>query len=743
MPDYGHDLRFGTFITPQNAAPDQVVALAQLSEQVGYDLVTFQDHPYQPAFLDTWTLLSYVAARTDRVHLAPNVLNLPLRNPAVTARSVASLDLLTGGRIDLGLGAGAFWEAIEAMGGPRLTPGESVTALSEALDVIRGIWAAGERGGVFVQGEFHSANGAKRGPAPAHDVPIWLGAYKPRMQRLIGEKADGWLPSLSYLQPGGLTAGNAVIDEAAQAAGRDPREIRRLLNISAGDLGGGDVLRGPSQAWVEQLLPYVIEDGISTFILGTDDPRTMQEFADDVIPALREAVDAQRETSPSGERVRGPGAVARRSAGIDYDAVPESLASDAVEPGDAAYARVRHSYVHPGSPGLVLRPADTGGVAEAVAYARRQPVPFVARSGGHGVGGVSTNDGGIVIDLGRLKTVEVLDRERRLVRLGAGLRWREVAQALAPHGLAISSGDSGDVGVGGLGTSGGIGLLARSYGLTIDHLVGAEVVLADGTVVRTDADHDPDLLWALRGGGEYVGVVTSLDVEAMELTDVVLAVIVHQVEDSADYLARLGALTEATPRQLTPFTTLFPAGDGQTYARIMLVWAGDDTEAAVGSIEPYLHLAPVLQQQAQVAPYKGIIRSTGDPTAGHPQPPTRSALVAHLGDDAVRAAGRLMDEGRLGLIQVRAFPGAAGDVDVDATAFAHRDRAYSVIVMAATGQDLDGEWDPLVDAVYGNFETVTTPETIAKTFPPATLARLRQVKAAYDPDGVLGRAPLG
>lgn len=735
MPDYGHELRFGTFITPQNSAPEQVVALAQLSEDLGFDLVTFQDHPYQPAFLDTWTLLSFVAARTQRVHLAPNVLNLPLRNPAVTARSVASLDLLSGGRIDLGLGAGAFWEAIEAMGGPRLTPGQSVQALSEALDVIRGIWAADERGGVFVQGEFHSAHGAKRGPAPAHDVPIWLGAYKPRMQRLIGEKADGWLPSLSYLQPGDLQRGNAVIDEAALAAGRDPSDIRRLLNITG---GGTD-----SRAWVEQLLPLVLADGVSTLILPADDARTMREFAEEVIPALREEVAAERAGFPPGGTGRSARALSRRVSGIDYDAVPASLAADAVEPGDPTYARVRHSYVHRGSPGLVLRPADTAEVAEAVAYARRQDVPFVARSGGHGIGGRSTNDGGIVVDLGRLKTVEVLDRERRLVRLGAGLRWREVAAALAPHGLAVSSGDSGDVGVGGLGTSGGVGLLARSYGLTVDHVVGAEVVLADGTVVRADAEHHPDLFWAVRGGGEYVGIVTSLDIEAMELGDVVLAVIVHQVDDTADYLARLGAMVEQSPRALTPFTTVFPSGEGQTIARIMLVWAGDDTEAAVGAIEPYLHLAPVLQQQAQVAPYKGIIRSTGDPSAGHEQPASRSALVAHLTDAPVRTAGRLMDEGRLQLIQVRAFPGAAGDVAPAETAFGHRDRAYSLLVIAGDGPGIDDEWDGVVDALYSNFETVTTPATVAKAFPPATLARLREVKAAYDPDGVLGRTSLG
>src|SRR3954462_11683451 len=148
MPDYGHDLSFGTFITPQNQRPDEVIALAKLTERAGLDLATFQDHPYQPAFLDTWTLLSWVAAQTEPLRVAPNVLNLPLRQPAVLARSAASLDLLSGGRLELGLGAGAFWDPIVAMGGKKLTPGQAVDALSEAIDVIRQLWDTSTRRGV-------------------------------------------------------------------------------------------------------------------------------------------------------------------------------------------------------------------------------------------------------------------------------------------------------------------------------------------------------------------------------------------------------------------------------------------------------------------------------------------------------------------------------------------------------------------------------------------------------------------
>lgn len=296
MPDYGHDLLFGSFITPAGADPQQVVGLAQAAEAAGLDLVTFQDHPYQPAFLDTWTLLSYVAARTERVRLSGNVVNLPLRPPAVLARAAASLDLLSGGRFELGLGAGGFWDAIEAMGGRRLAPAEAVRALDEAIDVIRGVWDAGEKARLRVDGEFYRVDGAKRGPAPAHDIGIWLGAYKPRMLRLTGAKADGWLPSLPYLSGlGQIEESNAAIDAAAEEAGRDPRAVRRLLNVSGRFGGSGDrLLQGTPRDWAEQLAAIALTYGVSGFILMGDDPDAMRVLGQEVAPAARELVAAER-----------------------------------------------------------------------------------------------------------------------------------------------------------------------------------------------------------------------------------------------------------------------------------------------------------------------------------------------------------------------------------------------------------------------------------------------------------------
>lgn len=286
MPDYGHDLQFSANLVPAAGQADEVVALAQLAERAGLDLVTFQDHPYQPALLDTWTLLSFVAARTERIRLAGNVHPLPLRPPAVLAQAAASLDLLSHGRFELALGAGGYWDAIEAMGGPRHTPSEAVAALEEGIGIIRAVWDTGTRGGVHHRGEHYRVDGLKRGPRPAHDIGIWLGAYKPRMLRLTGRLADGWLPSLPRFQDvSALGAGNAVIDEAALEAGRSPSDVRRLLNLG-----------GPLPA--AQLAELALVHGVSVFILMSGDPREIERFAAETAPAVRELVAAGRGHSP-------------------------------------------------------------------------------------------------------------------------------------------------------------------------------------------------------------------------------------------------------------------------------------------------------------------------------------------------------------------------------------------------------------------------------------------------------------
>ncbi|MEJ2601631.1 MAG: LLM class flavin-dependent oxidoreductase, partial [Anaerolineales bacterium] len=170
-----------------------------------------------------------IAATTARIGIFPDVANLPLRPPAMIAKAAATIDLLSGGRFELGLGAGGFWDAIEAYGGPRRTPGESLAALGEAIEVIRKVWS-GERNLRF-EGQHYHLRGAHSGPVPEHPIGIWLGVYGPRALRLAGRAADGWVPSFrgDLKQIADMAA---RLDDAAGEAGRDPSSLRRILNVN-------------------------------------------------------------------------------------------------------------------------------------------------------------------------------------------------------------------------------------------------------------------------------------------------------------------------------------------------------------------------------------------------------------------------------------------------------------------------------------------------------------------------------
>ncbi|KQT91981.1 5,10-methylene tetrahydromethanopterin reductase [Marmoricola sp. Leaf446] len=297
MPDLGHELRFGIFPSPDAARREQTLKLALLADVSGLDLVSVQDHPYQARHLDAWTLLSVVAARTRSITVAPNVANLPLRPPVVLARSVASLDLLSGGRVELGLGTGAFWDAVVAAGGPRRTPGEAVDALLEAVRIVRTVWAGGT---VREEGEHYRVRGLHGGPRPAHDVPIWLGAYGPRMLRVTADVADAWIPSMGYADPPALAAMNARIDEQATANGRGPEAIVRMYNLSGRFGTGTGFLDGGVRDWVEQLAGLALDEGISGFVLGTDDADDVRRFALEVAPAVRALVTEERALRAGG-----------------------------------------------------------------------------------------------------------------------------------------------------------------------------------------------------------------------------------------------------------------------------------------------------------------------------------------------------------------------------------------------------------------------------------------------------------
>lgn len=295
MPDYGRELQFGVSVEPLADPPDWAARIAKAADEAGLNLLGIQDHPYQRRFLDTWTLISTLVPQTKSLHFFPDVASLPLRPPAMLAKSAASLDVLSGGRVEVGLGAGAFWDAIEGMGGPRRSPGEAVRSVEEAIQVMRMVWS-NERSLRF-DGEIYSLKGLRPGPKPAHEIGLWVGAYGPKMLNLIGRLADGWVPSLGFVQPEQLPGMHEKIDEGAHEAGREPREMRRVLNVfgSIGIVGDG-ALNGPTRKWVEELTRLVLETGFDTFVYWPreDHVRQVELFAGEVAPGVREAVEKGR-----------------------------------------------------------------------------------------------------------------------------------------------------------------------------------------------------------------------------------------------------------------------------------------------------------------------------------------------------------------------------------------------------------------------------------------------------------------
>ncbi|HEU0296424.1 MAG TPA: LLM class flavin-dependent oxidoreductase [Anaerolineales bacterium] len=291
MPNHSRDLKFGYFLIPNADSP--LLSIAQEAERLGLDYIAVQDHPYQRRFVDTWTLLSMIAATTSRIGLFPDVANLPLRPPAVIAKAAASLDVLSGGRFELGLGAGGFWDAIEAYGGPRRTPGVALEALAEAIEVIRKVWS-GERNLRF-EGQHYQLRGAHSGPVPAHPIGIWLGVTGPRALKLAGQVADGWVPSFR----GDLQAIAEMakrFDDAAAKAGRDPASLRRILNVNGVITDGlsNGMLHGPVNQWTEELTDLAITYRFDTFILWAEGEGQLSMFAEEVVPAVRAQVAAAR-----------------------------------------------------------------------------------------------------------------------------------------------------------------------------------------------------------------------------------------------------------------------------------------------------------------------------------------------------------------------------------------------------------------------------------------------------------------
>ena len=295
MTDYGHPITFGLSLYPSVELLEETRQLAQAADATGLDYLAIQDHAYNNEFLDVWTLISYLAAETERISFFPDVADLQLRPPAMLAKAAASLSVLTGGRIVLGVGGGASAGGIAAMGGTWRSRSEMIAFTDEAMQIMRRALAGGP---VEFRGDQHTV-GYEAGPVPPAPVPLWLGSQGPRMLALTGRLSDGWVSPLStYTPPSVVPAMHTRIDEAARAAGRDPADVRRIYNVvgSIGPSRGGSGLTGEADTWVATLTDWAVDLGLDTFIFWpTTAPRAQLDvFVGEVVPAVRERVSARR-----------------------------------------------------------------------------------------------------------------------------------------------------------------------------------------------------------------------------------------------------------------------------------------------------------------------------------------------------------------------------------------------------------------------------------------------------------------
>lgn len=448
---------------------------------------------------------------------------------------------------------------------------------------------------------------------------------------------------------------------------------------------------------------------------------------------------------PDSGRPRRPAAVrALRRPGIAYDDIPATLVAGAVEPGDPGYRSVRSTYLRGGSPGLVLRPRTPAEVSDAIGFARRHTdLPLGIRSGGHGVSGRSTNDGGIVIDLSAMNRIEVIDPARRLVRIGPGATWKQVAAALDAYGWAIGSGDYGGVGVGGLATAGGIGFLSREHGLTIDHLIAVEMVLADGSLVRATATENPDLFWGVRGAGANFGVVTAFELQAHEVAEVGSAQLMLVVPDLEEALLRFGEIATSAPRDTTVFLVTGPPRPGGSVIQLYGLVDSSDPETIIERLNPFAGLGSLVQQQVVLARYTDVMNQAPDVGSdghhGHGEPHSHSGLIGALTPEFARDAAAMLRTGGVQFFQLRTMGGAIAEVDPGETAFPHREAAFQVTGLGGNRRALDAAWDGLrnhLDGLYLSFETDTDPGRLADAFGARALDRLREIKRRYDPQNL-------
>ena len=423
----------------------------------------------------------------------------------------------------------------------------------------------------------------------------------------------------------------------------------------------------------------------------------------------------------------------------------DGRAGNALLPGDEGWGENPPIYVPPGDPAAVVRPETPQQVGEALRFAAAEGIGVGIRGGGHGSGHFD-NDGGLVIELANFTGIEV---NGTTVRIGGGAIWGDVAAELGRHRLALTSGDTKSVGVGGLTLGGGVGWMVRQYGLAFDSLVAAEVVLPSGEVVTASADEHPDLFWALRGGGGNFGVVTTFVFEAHPLDGVVFGTLTFDVAHLAEALAGWRDVLREAPETFNSTLIAMPGmGPGMDPAlQIVVIHPGRDAAAVEPQLAKLRAIPGYLSDDVNVAEYADALDEAHPFEGELPTITGDNGFIDDLSDEAITALVSV-HEATGGVLMVRYLRGAFNRVPADATAWAHRGAEVMAMVAAflpprSPRELIDGvhaKWQPakaFVTGTYGNFAQEVGDDMTQLMYPPQTLARLREVKRVYDPQNLL------
>jgi FAD/FMN-containing dehydrogenase len=438
---------------------------------------------------------------------------------------------------------------------------------------------------------------------------------------------------------------------------------------------------------------------------------------------------------------------------LDVAGFTAGIAGTVIRPEDPAYetARQVHNATIDRHPSLIVRAASAADVARTVAFARDAGLELAIRGGSHSLAGYGTSEGGVVLDLGMMKGLHI-DPDRRLAWAQAGLTAGEYTAAAAAHGLATPFGDTGSVGIGGLTLGGGIGWLARKYGMAIDALVSVEMVTADGRLITASEKEHTDLFWAVRGGGGNFGVVTRFQFRLYPVDQVFGGMLVF--EPSRDILRSLLPIASAAPEGLTTISMVMPAPPmpfipaelhfKQVFA-VMFVYDGDP-EAGQAAIQPFREVATPLFEMVMPMPYVGIYELMKG-AEERSQAVHRSLFLDTLDDAAVDTILERMaaPSSPMAMTQLRVLGGRMADVDPEATAFAHRQAPVMLIVLTGfedpAAQPVHAAWTqayldalrPHAAGVYANFLEAEGEARIREAYPAATYERLAEIKRRYDP----------